>query len=293
MVKNLPAMEETQVQSMGLQRVRHDWVTNTSLHISIWEELTPLSIESSNPWAWYIFPFISCYWFLSFEFCGFPHFVHILLVLYLSISLFRVLLSVILCFSFQNVLFQCWDKQSIWLLYVNFIPSSSVQLLSHVQLFVTLWTAACQASLSITISRNSIKLMSIKSVMPFNHLILHCPLLLLPSIFPSIRVFSNESVLCIRCPKYWHFSFSISPSNEYSGLISFRMDWLDLFSVQGTLKSLLQYHSSKTSIHQCSAFFIVQLSCPSTHDYCECPPTLLQLLISSQTLFVYSLGLST
>ena len=138
---------------------------------------------------------------------------------------------------------------------------SSVQSLSHVRLFVTPWTAAGQASLSITNSRNSLKLMSIESVMPSNHLILCHPLLLLPSIFPSIRVFSNESVLRIR-PKYWSFSFSISPSNEYSGLISFRMDWLDLLAVQGTLKSLLQYQSSKASILQRSAFFTVQRSHP-------------------------------
>ena len=124
----------------------------------------------------------------------------------------------------------------------------SVQLLSHVQLFVTPWTAACQASLSITNSQSLIKLISIKSVMPSNHLILCHPLLLLLSIFPSIRVFSNESVLRIRWPKYWSFSFSISPSNEYSGLISFTIDWLDLFAVQGTFKSLLQHHSSKESV---------------------------------------------
>ena len=140
---------------------------------------------------------------------------------------------------------------------------SSVQLLSHVQLLATPWTAAHQASLSITNSRNFLKLMSIESVMPSNHLILCHPLLLLPSVFPGIRVFSNESVLCIRWPKYWSFSFSISPSNEYPGLISFRMVWLDLLAVQGTLKSLLQYHSSKASILQCSAFFMVQLSHPS------------------------------
>ena len=118
---------------------------------------------------------------------------------------------------------------------------SSVQLLRHVQLFATPWTAACQASLSITNSQSLIKLMSIESVMPSNHLILCCPLLLSPSIFPSIRVFSNESALHIRWPKYCSFSFSISPSNEYSGLISFRMDWLNLLAVQGTLKSLLQH----------------------------------------------------
>ena len=141
-------------------------------------------------------------------------------------------------------------------------PFSSVQLLSHVQLFVTPWTAARQASLSITNSWRLLKLMSIKSRMPCNHLILCCPLFLLPSIFPCIRVFSNESVLHIRWPMYWNFSFSISPSNEYSGLISFRMDWLDLLAVQGTLKSLLQHHSSKASLLWCSAFFMVQLSHP-------------------------------
>ena len=139
---------------------------------------------------------------------------------------------------------------------------SSVQMLSHIQLFATPWTAACQASLSITNSWSMLKLMSITSVMPPNHLILCCPLLLLPSICPSIRVFSNESIIHIRQPKYWSFSFSISPSNEYSGLISFKMDWLDLLAVQGTLKSLLQHHSSKASILWCSAFFLVQLSYP-------------------------------
>ena len=125
---------------------------------------------------------------------------------------------------------------------------SSVQLLSHVWLFVTQWTAARQASLSITNCQSLPKPLSIESVMPSNHLILYCPLLLLPSIFPSIRVFSNESVLHIRWRKYWSFSFSINPSNEHSGLISFRMDWLDLLAVQVTLKSLLQHHSSKASI---------------------------------------------
>ena len=129
----------------------------------------------------------------------------------------------------------------------------SDQLLSQVQLFASPWTAACQASLSITNSQSLLKLMSIKSVMPSNHLILCRPLLLLPSIFPSIRVFSNESVLHIRSPKYWSFSFSNSPSNEYSGLISFRTDRFGLLVVQGTLKSLLQHHSSKASILQCSA----------------------------------------
>ena len=124
------------------------------------------------------------------------------------------------------------------------------------------WTAALQASLSITNSRSLLKLMSIESVMPSSHLILFCPLLLLPSVFPSIRVFSSESVLRIRWPKYWSFSFSISPSNEYSGLISFRMDWLDLLAVQGTLKSLLQHRSSKASVLWHSAFFMARLSHP-------------------------------
>ena len=138
----------------------------------------------------------------------------------------------------------------------------SVQSLSHVRLFETPWTALRQDFLSITNSRSLLKLTSIELVMPSNHLILCHPLLLLPSIFPSIRVFSNESFLPIRWPKYWSFSFSISPSNEYSGLISFRMYWLDLLAVQGTLKSLLQHHRSKASVLQCSAFFIVQLSHP-------------------------------
>ena len=139
---------------------------------------------------------------------------------------------------------------------------NSVQLFSHVQLFATPWTAAHQASMSITNSQDLLKLMSIELVMPSNYLILCHPLLVLPSIFPSIRVFSNESVLCIRWPKYWSFSINISPSNEYSGLISFRMDWSDLLAVQGTLKSLLQHHSSQASVLQHSAFFIVQLSHP-------------------------------
>ena len=124
----------------------------------------------------------------------------------------------------------------------------SVQSLSHIQLIATPWTAACQASLPITSSSSLLKLISIESMMPSNHPILCHPLLLLPSVFPSIRVFSNESALRIRWPKYWSFSFSISPSNEYLGLISFRMDWLDLLAVQGTLKSLLQHHNSKASI---------------------------------------------
>ena len=142
------------------------------------------------------------------------------------------------------------------------VQFSSVQLFSRVWLFQTPWTAEHQASLSITNLGSLLKLMSIESVIPSNHLILCHPCLLLPSIFTSIRVFSNELVLCIMCPNYWSFSFNISPSNEHPGLISFRMDWLDLLVVQGTLKSLLQHHSSKTSILQCSAFSIVQLSHP-------------------------------
>ena len=149
----------------------------------------------------------------------------------------------------------------------NVIPKvlnllTSVQLLSQVWLFVTPGTSACQASLSITKSQSPPKPMSIESVMPSNHLSICCPLLLLPLIFPSIRVFSNESALRIRWPKYWRFSFNISSSNEHPGLISFRMDWLDLLAVQGTLKNLLQHHSSKASIPWHSAFFIVQLSHP-------------------------------
>ena len=139
---------------------------------------------------------------------------------------------------------------------------SSVQLLSRVRLFVTPWTAAHQASLSITNSQSLPKLITIESVTPSSHLILCRPLLLLPSIFPRIRVFSNKSALCIRWPKYWSLSFNISPSSEHPGLISFRMDWLDLLEVQGTLKSLLQPHSSKASILLHSAFFIVPLSHP-------------------------------
>ena len=141
------------------------------------------------------------------------------------------------------------------------VKGSSVQLLSHVRFFATPWTAAHQASLSITNSWSWLKLMSIKLVMLSNHLIFGRPLLL-PSIFPSIRVFSNESALLIRWPKYWSFSFSISPSNEYSGLISLRMDWLDILAVQGTPKNLLRHHSSKASILWRSAFFTVQLSHP-------------------------------
>ena len=155
----------------------------------------------------------------------------------------------------------CWRK-----IYVSLCKRgglfSLVQSLSRVWPFETLWTAARQASLSITNSWSLLKLMPIELVMPSNHVILCCPLLLLPSIFPSIRIFSNESALHIRWPNYWAFSFSISPSNEHPGLISFRMDWLALLAVQGTLKSLLQHHSSKASILLHPAFFVVQLSNP-------------------------------
>ena len=163
--------------------------------------------------------------------------------------------------SFWRVFLIKWCKIFSWI-YRNDNIISSLQSLSHVQLFVTPWTTASQASLSITNSQSLLKLMSIKSVMPSNHLIFCPPFLLLHSIFPSIRFFSSESVLCIRWPKYWSFSFSISPSNEYSGLISFRMNWLDLLAVQETLKSLLQHHSSKASILWHSPFFMVQLSHP-------------------------------
>jgi len=153
-----------------------------------------------------------------------------------------------------QLIYDKWAKIIQWL--------SSVQLLSPMQLFATPWITARQAFLSITNFQTSLRLTSIESVMPSSHLILCHPLLLLPPIPPSIRVFSNESTLCMRWPKYWSFSFSISPSNEHPGLISFKMDWLDLLAVQGTLKSLLQHHSSKASILQCSAFFTVQLLQP-------------------------------
>ena len=156
--------------------------------------------------------------------------------------------------DFVQLLSSRTEVSSIWL--------SSVTL--SVQLFVTTLTTARQASLSITNSQSLLKLMSIELVMPSNHRILCCPLLLLPSIFPSIRIFSNESALGIRWPKYWNFSFNISPSSEHSGLISFRIEWLDLLAVQGTLKSLLQQEISKASILWCSASFIVQLSHPYT-----------------------------
>ena len=157
----------------------------------------------------------------------------------------------------------CTGRQTLYLC-ATWEPPSLRQF-SRVQLFATPWTAARQASLPTATSQSLINLMSIESVMPSNNLIFCCPLLLLPSVLPSIRIFSSESVLHIRWPKYWTFSFSISPSSEYSGLISCRMDWLDFLTDQGTLKSLLQHHSSKPSILQCSAFFIVQLT--SIHGY--------------------------
>ena len=177
--------------------------------------------------------------------------------------------SLRLCFFLSHVnnqerkeLFYWW-RESFLNIHIYQIMSSSVT--QWVWLFVTPWTAACQASLSITNSLSMLKLMSIEFVMPSNHLIL-CHPLLQPSVFPSIRIFSNESVLCIRWPKYWSFNFSISPSNEYSGLISFRIDWFDLPAVQGTLKSLLQHNSSKASFLSCSAF-LWSNSHIHIHDY--------------------------
>ena len=171
----------------------------------------------------------------------------------------KLFVSVYILFSPSKL--EAFSSQVIDYSYFFCIFCGSVQF-SHVQLFATPWTAACQAPLSITSSQSLLKLMSIESVMPSNHLILYHPLLLLPLIFPSIRVFSSELALRIRWPKYWSFVFSISPSSEYSGLISLRMDWLDLLAVQGTLKSLLQQYNSKASILRRSAFFIVQLSHP-------------------------------
>ena len=168
---------------------------------------------------------------------------------------------------------------------------SSVQLLSRVWLFVTPWTAARQTSLSITNCRSLLKLMSIGSVMPSNHLILCRPLLLPPSIFPSIRVFPNESVLHIRWPKNWSFSFNMSPSNEYSGLISFRIDWLDHLAVQGTLKSLLQHHSSKASILQCSAFFMKKNFISIHTRLLEKPWLWLDEILSAMSLFFNMLSI--
>ena len=163
--------------------------------------------------------------------------------------------------NFEAICYRATDNHHN-ILTISYHQFSSVQSLSRVWLFATPWTTAYQASLPITNSQSLLKLMSIESVMPSNHLILCRPLLLLPSISPSIRVFSNESSLHVRWPKYWGFSFHISPSNEHSGLISFRMDWLDLLTVQGTLQSHLQHHTSKASVLQHSAFFIVYLSHP-------------------------------
>ena len=200
---------------------------------------------------------------------------------FLTVLLISLLLS--LCLSYLH--WVCWwgslvaqkvknlpAMQETWVwslvkagakkLGMNFLKINSVQLLSRVWLFAAPWIVACQASLSITNSQSLPKLMCIKSVMPSSHLILCRPLLLLPPIPPSIRVFSNESALSMSWPKYWSFSFSISPSNEHPGLISFRMDWLDLLAIQGTLKSLIQHHSAKASILWSSAFFTVQLSYP-------------------------------
>ena len=167
------------------------------------------------------------------------------------------------CLQSQCWSFGCCTEEPCWALLGSLVVFQS---LSCVWLSATLWTAACQTSLSFTISWSLLKLMSIRSVMPSNHLVLCHPLL--PLIFPSIRFFSNESALRIRWPQYWSFSFSISPSNDYSGLISFRVDWFDLLAVPGTHKSLLQHHSSKASVLQHSAFFLVQFS-PSVHDYWE------------------------
>ena len=177
---------------------------------------------------------------------------------------FRLAWEPFLCLSLLNSLISQYITIITFILFFILLSwlISSVQSLSRVRLLVTPWMAARQAALSITNSRSSPKLTSIESVMPSSHLILYFSLLLLPPIPPSIRVFSNESALLIRWPKYWSFNFNISPSNEHSGLISFRMDWLDLLAVQGTLKSLLQHHSSKPSIIWHSAFFIVQLSHP-------------------------------
>ena len=165
---------------------------------------------------------------------------------------------------FNTLKIQTVTKVSVSSIERTILQFSSVRLLSRVQLFATPWTAVHQASLSITNSQSLPKLMSIESVMPSNHLIPCRPLLLLPLIFPSIRVFSSESALCIKRPKYWSISFNISPTNEHPGLISFRMEWLDLLTVQGTLKSVLQHHSWKASILWHSAFFVVQLSHPYT-----------------------------
>ena len=191
-----------------------------------------------------------------------PRFGIELKIIYLLSSLPRGLTS-LLCFTVLFTQHFCMHKFPVveWF-YVTALSFSSVQLLSRVRLFATPWITARQASLSITNSQCSLRFMSIESVMPSSHLILGHPLLILPPIPPSIKAFSNESTLRMRWPKYCSFSFSIIPSKEHPGLISFRMDWLDLLAVQGTLKSLLQYHSSKASVLRRSAFFTVQLSHP-------------------------------
>jgi len=215
------------------------WVSCVYTYVPSRLSRPPWSPRPTLPGLSYGFMFLKIYDFIYYDFMGF--FMWTILKVFIESAIILLLFSYILVF---------WPQ------------FSSVQLLSCVRLFATPWTAAHQASLSITNSRSLLKLMSHESVMPSNYLILCHPLLLLPSIFPSIRIFSNESVLHIRWPKYWNFSFNISPSNEYSGLISFRTDWLDLLAVQGTLKSLLQHHSSKASILWHSAFFIVRLSHP-------------------------------
>ena len=231
MQKSVPWQINLNCQPMTLILKIKRW-KNFSYYLSSYN-LLPLSISSIS------FPALNCPLYTS------------LWILYTHLNTASWSLRVLSC-------------PTVWLLFMeqSSCSISSVQSLSHVWLFVTPLTVARQASLSITNSRSLLKLMSMASVMPSNHLIFCHPLLLSPSILPSIRVFSSESVLCIRWTKYWSFSFSISSSNEYSELISFRMDWLDLLAVQGTLKSLLQHHSSKASVLCCSAFFIVQLSHP-------------------------------
>ena len=191
---------------------------------------------------------------------------------YTSPTVYNLMHSISTCRDTHVWFWWNWKCEMIHFISSWCLQFSSVQLLSHVRLFVTPWTAVCQSSLSITNTWSLLKLMSIELVMPSNHLILCHPLLFPPSIFPSIKVFSSELALPIRWPKYWSFSFSISPSNDYLGLISFRMDWLDLLAVQRMLKSLLQHHSSKASILWHSAFFIVQLSHPymtTSFDYTD------------------------
>ena len=200
--------------------------------------------------------FLALFSFHALAFIPFEYFYNLLKKLFYSPNRMWILLKR------RNVLFLLLTDFSLEPLSCFCYQFSSVQSLSRVRLFATPWIAAGQASLSITNSWSSLKLMSIESVMPSNHLIICRPLFLLPPIPPSIRVFSNQSTLCMRWPKYWSFSFSFSPSNEHPGLISFRIDWLDLLAVQGTLKSLLQHHSSKASILQRSAFFTAQLSQP-------------------------------